>query len=760
MALEAVLSILTHSEPPISEAEWWFFAGLSAFLVLFAGIMSGLTLGLMSLSPVDLEVLVQSGTPEEQQQAAAIIPIVEKQHELLVTLLLCNAVAMEALPVFLDRLVPPAMAIALSVSFVLLFGEVIPQAVCSRYGLAVGANLIPLVRFLMLLCWIIAYPIAKVLDYLLGHDEPLFRRQQLKALVSIHGAEAGMGGELTRSETTIISGALDLTQKTAEEAMTPIESTFSLSVNSRLDWDTMGRILARGHSRVPVYRGHPSNIIGILLTKSLLTIRPEDETPVSSISIRRVPRMPASMPLYNVLNEFQKGSCHMAVVVKKKPQPPPTHDAFAAAAAAAAAAGVPELTRGQADVLTIAVPRSTSEASHAETSHALFNDPNYYETQSQGGDSRRNSEDVYEHGYGYQGHQGGYQGGGYQGGYQGYQGYKHQQQEPTTPPPQGLAQATVFRGASTGDSPLQRSLTPPPSHRYMQAYFDRPRTPPPVLLAAETAALATGGSSAAAAFAAAAASAGFEHTHGGAGAGAGAGAGSGGATGVHGWKQVQWHEHTGVPHASMPAGTSSGVHVGEGGGGGAGGWAGVGAGGGAGGGAGEEENIDVVYSTKERKARAGRREGGGSSGKLVEGQRREQEREGGQRREREREGAAGWRWERRDETEEVVGIITLEDVIEELLQEEIVDETDEYIDVHRRIRVAAKVGLNVMPRRVPSSSRILANSTHNLAGLARPEVSSAFAAAAAADFSARPRTPPMSAPSDAISITQPLLERN
>ncbi|CAI7735612.1 unnamed protein product, partial [Closterium sp. NIES-54] len=243
----------------------------------------------MSLSPVDLEVLVQSGTADEQRQAAAIIPIVEKQHELLVTLLLCNAVAMEALPVFLDRLVPPAAAIALSVSFVLLFGEVIPQAVCSRYGLAVGANLIPLVRCLMLLCWPIAFPIAKVLDYLLGHDDPLFRRQQLKALVSIHGAEAGMGGELTRSETTIISGALDLTQKTAEEAMTPIESTFSLSVNSRLDWDTMGRILARGHSRVPVYRGHPSNIVGVLLTKTLLTVRPEDETPVSSISIRRVP---------------------------------------------------------------------------------------------------------------------------------------------------------------------------------------------------------------------------------------------------------------------------------------------------------------------------------------------------------------------------------------------------------------------------------------------------------------------------------------
>lgn len=37
---------------------------------------------------------------------------------------------------------------------------------------------------------------------------------------------------------------------------------------------------------------------------------------------------------------------------------------------------------------------------------------------------------------------------------------------------------------------------------------------------------------------------------------------------------------------------------------------------------------------------------------------------------------------------ELIGIITLEDVIEELIGEEIVDETDLYVDVHRRIAVA------------------------------------------------------------------------
>ncbi|GLJ45389.1 hypothetical protein SUGI_0955550 [Cryptomeria japonica] len=296
---------------------WWAYAGISALLVMFGGIMSGLTLGLMSLGLVDLEVLQTSGTSSQKKQAAVILPVVQKQHRLLVTLLLCNAIAMEALPIYLDKIFSTVLAVILSVTFVLAFGEVIPQALCSQYGLAIGANLVWLVRFLMIICYPIAYPIGKVLDCVIGqHESALFRRAQLKALVSIHGQEAGKGGELTRDETTIISGALDLTEKTAEEAMTPIESTFSLDVNSKLDWETVGNILARGHSRVPVYSGNPKNIIGLLLVKGLLTVRPETETPLSAISIRRIPRVPADMPLYDILNEFQKGSSHMAAVVK------------------------------------------------------------------------------------------------------------------------------------------------------------------------------------------------------------------------------------------------------------------------------------------------------------------------------------------------------------------------------------------------------------------------------------------------------------
>ena len=88
--------------------------------------MSGLTVGLLSINVLDLEIKQRIGNPEEQARAKMIMPILENHHWLLVTLLFCNACALEALPIFLDRIVPSAYAVLISVIAVLIVGEVIP----------------------------------------------------------------------------------------------------------------------------------------------------------------------------------------------------------------------------------------------------------------------------------------------------------------------------------------------------------------------------------------------------------------------------------------------------------------------------------------------------------------------------------------------------------------------------------------------------------------------------------------------------------
>ena len=57
--------------------------------------------------------------------------------------------------------------------------QIIPQAICSRYGLAVGANFVWLVRILMIICYPISYPIGKVCILAVNHKFTLPLRRKM-----------------------------------------------------------------------------------------------------------------------------------------------------------------------------------------------------------------------------------------------------------------------------------------------------------------------------------------------------------------------------------------------------------------------------------------------------------------------------------------------------------------------------------------------------------------------------------------------------
>ncbi len=75
--------------------------------VLTAGLMSGLTVGYLSIDEWNLQINLNKDYSEaesnEKKKYAEIASILRDRHWLLVTLLLCNATAMEALPIFLSN---------------------------------------------------------------------------------------------------------------------------------------------------------------------------------------------------------------------------------------------------------------------------------------------------------------------------------------------------------------------------------------------------------------------------------------------------------------------------------------------------------------------------------------------------------------------------------------------------------------------------------------------------------------------------------
>jgi metal transporter CNNM len=116
--------------------------------------------------------------------AAVILPLRQKGHWLLTTIILMNVILNESLPIMVDHLVGVRWkAVVISTVLVLLFGELIPDgksksrlntlAICNRHALAIGAHSAFFVKGLMYLLFPIVYPLAMILDWALGKEEPL-----------------------------------------------------------------------------------------------------------------------------------------------------------------------------------------------------------------------------------------------------------------------------------------------------------------------------------------------------------------------------------------------------------------------------------------------------------------------------------------------------------------------------------------------------------------------------------------------------------
>ncbi|KAG9240740.1 hypothetical protein BJ878DRAFT_524540 [Calycina marina] len=301
------------------DPSFWLYICIAAVLVLLGGAFAGLTIALMGQDGVFLQVIATSGEKTERKHAQRVYRLLKKgKHWVLVTLLLSNVIVNETLPIILDRSLGGGWPAVLgSTALIVIFGEVIPQSICVRYGLSIGAFMAPAVWLLMLLLAPIAWPTAKLLDNLLGEDEgTVYKKSGLKTLVTLHKTLGSSPTDrLNQDEVTIISAVLDLKDKAVGDIMTPMEDVFTMSSDTILNDDTMNTILSAGYSRIPIYEpGNPQNFVGMLLVKILITYDPEDCKKVSEFALATLPETRPETSCLDIVNFFQEGKSHMVLV--------------------------------------------------------------------------------------------------------------------------------------------------------------------------------------------------------------------------------------------------------------------------------------------------------------------------------------------------------------------------------------------------------------------------------------------------------------
>ncbi|KAJ4328136.1 cell agglutination protein Mam3 [Fusarium piperis] len=299
-------------------SDLWVLAVASMALVLLGGAFAGLTIALMGQDSIYLQVLSGDPTEPQHKNAKRVLKLLNRgKHWVLVTLLLSNVVVNESLPVVLDRTLGGGVAAVVgSTILIVIFGEIVPQSICVRYGLPIGGYMSTPVLMLMYMTGPISWPIAKLLDWILGEDHgTLYKKSGLKTLVTLHKSLGELSERLNQDEVTIITAVLDLKDKPVAEVMTPMDDVYTLSEDHILDEKTMDDILSSGYSRIPIYRsGSHMDFVGMLLVKTLITYDPEDKTPVRDVPLGAIVETRPETSCLDIINFFQEGKSHMVLV--------------------------------------------------------------------------------------------------------------------------------------------------------------------------------------------------------------------------------------------------------------------------------------------------------------------------------------------------------------------------------------------------------------------------------------------------------------
>lgn len=287
-------------------------------LVLTSGLFSGLTLGLMGLDIIGLQIVKRGGNEELARCAARIAPLRDNGNLLLCTLLLGNVAVNSATSIISAQIASGLMGFIISTVLIVVFGEILPQACCSRYALQIGARTVPFVKVMICLFYCFTKPLSILLDYLLGQDMgTIMNRNELMEMLKLQISLGAMSAKEGEMATQVAEGAMSFRDKHADQVMTPFEDMYMLSAEVRLGFEAIRQIFKTGFSRVPVYGKDKHDYIGLLCTKDLMLVDPEDEMRLGDfipIFNRKAEVFFTDTKLVDALNVFKTGGTHMGLV--------------------------------------------------------------------------------------------------------------------------------------------------------------------------------------------------------------------------------------------------------------------------------------------------------------------------------------------------------------------------------------------------------------------------------------------------------------
>jgi Mg2+/Co2+ transporter CorB len=295
-------------------------------LLILSGFFSGSETAMTAASAARMHELERQGNG----RAVSVNLLLAAKERMIGTILLGNNLvnilaSALATSLFIDWVGEHAVVYAtLSMTLlVLIFAEVLPKTYAINHADRMALAVAPVMRAIVMMLSPFVRAIQVIVTACLGMagiriQEGLFpgtSEEELRGAINLH--QEGEAAEI-EDERAMLHSILDLGDIEVGDIMTHRSNVVMLDLNQKPE-TLVGDVLASPHTRLPVYRGDPDDIRGVIHAKDLLRAVQEAKGDVSKVKPREIATdpwfIPESTTLLDQLRAFRSRHEHFAVVV-------------------------------------------------------------------------------------------------------------------------------------------------------------------------------------------------------------------------------------------------------------------------------------------------------------------------------------------------------------------------------------------------------------------------------------------------------------
>ena len=317
---------------PFLDTAFWITAAAIVALLVLSALFSGSETALTAASRAKLRARADAGSRAAQKA----LDLTDDNERLIGSVLLgnnlVNILATSLATALFTRLFGDngvALATLVMTLLVLIFAEVLPKTYAISDPESVAARaarlMAPVITALAPLVAVVRAVVRLILRAGGVETDPeahvLALREEIAGAIALGHHE----GTVAKEDRDRLLGALDLSERTIEEVMRH-RSEIEMVDAALAPEDILEQALRSAHTRLPIYRDNPENIVGVLHAKDLLRAMyartrssahaPDPFAGFSVMDVAMKPYfVPETTPLDDQMREFLRRQTHFALVV-------------------------------------------------------------------------------------------------------------------------------------------------------------------------------------------------------------------------------------------------------------------------------------------------------------------------------------------------------------------------------------------------------------------------------------------------------------